>query len=121
MNRVILSGLIATDIDLKTNKVPMARFNLAVKGTKDTNFIPILAWNQTAEVIKQYCTKGSKLLVEGRIQTSEYEGKKYTEIVADRIEFLDTKKETPKEPKETLPKFEYGKQMEIKDDDLPWN
>lgn len=119
MNRVILSGNIATDIDLKTNKVPVAKFNLAVKKTNGTDFIPIVAWNQTAEVINQYCSKGSKLLVEGRIQTDEYENKKYTEIVADRVEFLD-KKETPKEPKETLPKFEYGKQMEIKDEDLPW-
>lgn len=121
MNKVILSGIISNNIESKGSTTPMAKFNLAVKRTNGTDFVPIVAWNQTAEHITEYCEKGSRLLVEGRLQVNEYEKdgqKKYsTEVIADRVEFL-SKKET--KPKETMPKFEYGKQMEIKDEDLPW-
>ena len=130
MNRIILSGNISTDIDFRTTNggAPVSKFNLAVSRMKDgTDFIPIVTWNQLAENVNNYCSKGSKVLVEGRLQTSSYEKdgvKRYsTDVVADRVEFL-----TKKENKETNPfedmsirtDFDTGNQIEINSDDLPF-
>lgn len=124
MNKVVLSGNISTDIDLRqtTSGAPVAKFNLAVSRIKDgTDFIPIVVWNQQAENLKEYCEKGSKILLEGKMQVRDYEKdgqKKYvTEVVADRVEFLGAKKN----PYEKLSvKTEVKDQLQIKDEDLPW-
>ena len=99
MNKVILNGFISTDIEFSTTSggTPFARFNLGVKRIKDgIDFIPIIVWNQVAENVNNYCEKGSKILVEGRIQTGSYEKdgvKKYTtDVSAERVEFLEKKK-----------------------------
>lgn len=125
MNKVILSGNISTDINFKTtnNGAPVARFNLAVNRKEETDFIPITVWNQTAENVNEYCEKGSKLLVEGRLQIRDYEvdgQKKYsTEVVADRVEFMSSKK-NPYKDMSIKTEFEIGKQLEITDDDMPF-
>lgn len=124
MNRVILTGNVATDIELKNSSIPMAKFNIAVKRAKDgTDFIPVIVWNQLAENVNEYCNKGSKILVEGRLQVSEYEQKKFTEVIADRVEFLSKveKKEDPIKNISAKTEFEFGKQLEIEDSDYPWN
>lgn len=63
-------------------------------GTYDADFIPVVAWRQTADYVSRYMHKGSKVAVEGRIQTRTYDAKdgtkRYvTEIQADRVEGLD--------------------------------
>ena len=125
MNKVILSGNISNDIDLKQTSggTPVARFNMAVNRAKEgVDFIPIVVWNQLAENIKEYCSKGTHILVEGRIQISDYEKdgqKRYsTEVVADRVEW--TKKENPYKDMNVKTEFDVGKQLEITDADLPW-
>lgn len=137
MNRVILSGNISSDIDLRTTNggSPVAKFSLAVSRQKDgTDFIPIIVWNQQAENAKEYCAKGSKILVEGRMQNREYEkdGLKchITEVVADRIEYLSKAKKEPQEANEaqnnpfdafsTKTESTIGTQIKITDDDLPF-
>ena len=103
MNKVILIGNITKDIELKTtqsNKL-FCTFTVAVskRGKKDeTNFINCQAWEKTAELLGQYCAKGSKVAVSGRIQVRNYdnsEGKKVyvTEVVVDEVMFLSQKKE----------------------------
>jgi len=57
------------------------------------DFLPIVTWNATAEACGKYLTKGSPVLVEGRIQTRSYDAKdgtkRYvTEIVASEVRFL---------------------------------
>lgn len=121
MNKVILSGNVSTDIDFKQTNggTPVAKFNIAVNRAKDgTDFVPIVAWNQMAENVNQYCKKGSKILIEGRMQVNEYEQKKYTEVVADKVEFLSKAKED--NPYKDMSIRTVGKQMEIEDEDLPW-
>lgn len=63
-----------------------------------TEWIPIVAWRGLAEIIEKYTHKGSKLYVEGRFTSRQYEakdgGKRYaTDIVAENIELLDSRKE----------------------------
>lgn len=137
MNRVILCGNISSDIDLRTTNSgsPVAKFGLAVNRIKDgVDFIPIIVWNQQAENTKQFCSKGSKILVEGRMQNREYEkdGLKchVTEVIADRIEYLSRAKKEAEEPKkeEINPfadfgehvKTEMSEQIQITDADLPF-
>ena len=79
-----------------------AKFTLAIDrrksadGNQQADFIQCVAWEKTAEVISQYCTKGKKIAVEGRIQTRSYDGndgnKRYvTEVVVQSMEFCDSK------------------------------
>ena len=78
-----------------------AKFTLAIDrrksadGNQQADFIQCVAWEKTAEVISQYCTKGKKIAVEGRIQTRSYEkdGRKtyVTEVVVQSMEFCDSK------------------------------
>ena len=76
----------------------------AKDGTQKADFINLVAWERTAEFAEQYLSKGQRILVEGRIQTSSYEKdgeKRYaTDVNVDRIEFADGKK---KEQEEEIP------------------
>lgn len=63
---------------------------------KEADFIPCVAWGKTAETIGNYLTKGSKILLEGRINTGSYTAKdgtkKYTtDVLLDRFEFVDSR------------------------------
>ena len=112
MNKVILSGRIAKDLELKytaTNNTAVVTFNLAVRKNKtDADFIQIVAFGKTAELLNQYCKKGSSINVIGYIRTRNYDdkdGKKIyvTEIVAEDIEFASYNKQEQTEQKDELP------------------
>ena len=79
-----------------------ASFTLAIDrrrsgdGNQQADFIQCVAWEKIAEIISQYCTKGKKIAVEGRIQTHSYDAndgtKRYvTEVVVNSMEFCDSK------------------------------
>lgn len=100
LNRAIVQGRLGADPELKytANDIPVCSFRIAVSrpqsrdGEQGTDWISIVAWRQTAEFISRYFTKGSMILVEGRLQVREYiahDGSKRnsTEIVADRAHF----------------------------------
>ena len=101
MNCVILCGRTTTDIDLRTTTSgkSVTSFALAVDrpGTNDkTDFIPIVAWEKTAEFLNKYISKGRKIIVEGFLSTRKYEDKNGNsrvayEVVANRVEFADGK------------------------------
>ena len=102
MNEVILSGNLATDVELRTTQSgkSVAQFRLAVKrwGKKDeADFIPIVCWDKTAENCAKYLKKGSSAIVSGAIQTRTYEkdgSKRYiTEVVAREVEFTGSRQE----------------------------
>ncbi len=103
MNRVTLTGNITKDLELRNmgDGKAVTKFSLAVKRNNEiTDFIGCTAFGQTAELLKKSVGKGSKILVEGRIQTGSYtnaEGKNVytTDVIVERIEFLDSKKATP--------------------------
>lgn len=63
-----------------------------------TQWHRIVAWNKLAEIVRDYCRKGSKVYVEGEIETRSYdkdsETKYVTEIIAQQLQLLDSKKDT---------------------------
>ena len=103
MNIWVGIGRLTRDPDVKYTQSgkAVARFNLAIDrrrsadAEKQTDFIPCVAWEKTAEVIAQYVSKGQKIAVEGRIQTRNYDkdGRKVyvTEVIVQSMEFCDSK------------------------------
>ena len=70
-------------------------------GNKEADFINIVAWNKKAELIHQYVTKGDLIGVFGRLQVRTYQNERgenryVTEVVADEVEFLNSKKSEEK-------------------------
>lgn len=99
MNKAILTGRFTDEPKMSdtTNGKKVARFTLAVDRAKEgADFISCVAWDKYAEFAQKYCHKGVKYLVEGHIQTGSYDGKNgkvyTTDVVCDRIEFLEKKK-----------------------------
>ena len=100
MNLTILTGNIATDIELRqVGDTVVTSINLAVRDNfkKDTtHFIRVEAWGKTAELLNQYCSKGSKIGVEGSLKVDKFKDKEgnnreVTKVNASRVEFLDSK------------------------------
>lgn len=113
MNNVTFVGRISNDISTFYSKDedPVARsiFNFAVpdmsmKKDKDENYpcdyFRIVTFGKTAENIEKYCSKGTKLLITGRVKNNNYEKDGVmvygTEIIADYVEFLETRKTSSK-------------------------
>ena len=100
MNKVILIGNLANDPESRTTQSGVAQcsFRIAVQrrfkganGERETDFLPVVCWRQTAEFAQRYLAKGRKVAVEGSIQTRSYDAqdgsKRYvTEIIADSVE-----------------------------------
>ena len=107
MNKTISVGNLTDDpkvYQTATGK-KYARFNLALNRMNGGADYPrYIAWEKKAEIVEKWCHKGSKILVEGHLQTGNYEsdnGKVYTtDIVCDNIEFLDRKPKDEGQPKE---------------------
>lgn len=103
MNKVVLIGRLTKDPELKYTPgtgTAVATFTLAIDrrtskdGQREADFINIVAWNKTAELVANYMSKGRLLGVSGRIQTRSYDAKdgtkRYvTEVVAEEVQFLD--------------------------------
>ena len=108
MNRIILLGRLVKDPEVRVTPTDrtVCTFTLAVdrpftakNGQREADFINIVTWNKTAELCGNSLTKGQRALVEGRLQIRSYEGsdgqKRWvTEVIADRIEFIERKEKT---------------------------
>jgi single-strand DNA-binding protein len=111
VNKVILIGNLGKDPEIKytPSGVPVAKFSLATNERyKDksgewqdrTEWHNIVAWQRLAEIVGDYVKKGSKIYVEGRLQTSSWEDKqsgekKYrTEVIAQDLVLLDRRGDT---------------------------
>ena len=103
MNKVFLSGRLTRDPEVKYSQsnTAFARVGIAVdrafSKNKEVDFFNLVAFGKTAEFLGKWFSKGSKLLAEGRLQTSKYKDKEgnertSTEIVVDNVEFADSKK-----------------------------
>ena len=101
MNKIILSGNLVRNLDLKNTKdnKPVLETVIAVKRdfTDESDFITIQVWNKLAENLSKYCGKGSKILIEGEIRVTSYKNKEdktiyKTYVLVNSIEFLDSKK-----------------------------
>lgn len=103
MNVAALTGRLTADPELKhtPNGIAVTSFCVAVnRRTKDrqADFIDVVAWRQTAELICKYFRRGQMIAVKGSIQTRNYtdrDGKKRsaTEVLAENAEFCESKKE----------------------------
>jgi single-strand DNA-binding protein len=135
MNKVIISGNITKDLELRSTSdgKHFVQFGIAInEGTKDkpiTNFFNCNAWEHNADFITKYFEKGRKILIEGTLRTSKYkndEGKEITNtyILVNHSEFCDSKKEAKEEnTSEELndyKAFENPDQVVFEDDDLPF-
>ena len=83
MNKVFLSGNLTRDVEVRYTQTgkAYARTGIAVKRpfSKDAvDFFNLTAWDKTAEFMGKWFAKGSRVLLDGRIQTSSYEDKKLT-------------------------------------------
>ena len=107
LNNVTIMGRITKDIELRrTNDgTPVASFTVACErdfkgknGEKETDFIDVVAWKNTAEFVDKYFAKGRMAVVSGRLQIRTWKDKdgnnrRTAEVVADNVYFGDSKKD----------------------------
>lgn len=136
-NSTILTGRITKDLELKqAGQTQVTNFSLAVDNPfkrDDTSFFDIAAFGKTAQLLTDYCGKGSKILIEGnlkqdRFQDKEGNNRSVVRVIANRIEFLEPKnnnqqKNQPQQqgqaPAGNNP-FANDNNANIDDDDLPF-
>lgn len=141
MNKVVLVGRLTKDPELRTTATGTAVCNFTVAcdrrfvkqgEERQADFINCIAWRQTGEFVNKYFSKGTRIALEGSIQTRSWddnEGKKRyaTEVMVDNVEFAQSKNEsdgsysqpaqpsTPKTPSGDIDGF-----MPVDDEDLPF-
>ena len=108
LNRIIIMGRLVRDPELRTTQtgISVTSFTMAVdrdfknKDTneKNTDFIDVVAWRQTAEFVCKYMTKGRMAVVEGRLQIRDWKdrdgnNRRSAEVVADNVYFGDSKRD----------------------------
>ena len=126
-NTSVLTGTLAVNRTFKNQN-----------GEREADFINIVAWRQTAEIIAKYCGKGSQIGIVGRIQTRNYENQQgqrvyVTEVVAEHVDLLDSKNDNQQgqsngynqQPQQNGymqqgNSFGNSNPMDISDDDLPF-
>ena len=107
MNRAVLVGRIVRDPELRktTSGMSVVSFTLAIDNRvrqgaeRTTSFIPVTAWNQTADNIAKYVHKGMLLGVDGRLNQRSYtnnENRKFSvvEVIADTVTFLEKRQDS---------------------------
>lgn len=155
MNRVLLVGRLTRDPEIRTfaNGNLVANFTIAVnrpfknkEGVVEADFIPVQVGGKQVESIQKYVFKGHQVGVEGRLQIRSYDAqdgtKRFvTEVVADRVEFLQPKGAAPvnayvdntstvymDNPSPEMgvdissedPYKDFGSEVALSDDDLPF-
>lgn len=150
MNNVSLVGRLTRDPELRTISTGSATcsFSIAVNrqftnanGERETDFINCVVWGRQAENLVKYCTKGSLIAVQGRIQTRNYDGQDgrriyVTEVAVQNVSFLGSRNNTGssfdegyanvnQSPIETTdisedPFKDFGSEVILSDDDLPF-
>lgn len=108
MNKIILMGRLTKDPEVRytqTSNAMVTSFTLAVNRRfvtqgqeRQADFLPIVAWNKTAEFVAKYFKKGQQVAVIGRVETRIYDDaqgqRRYvTEVIAEEVYFADSKRE----------------------------
>ncbi len=107
LNKVLLIGNLGKDPEMKymPSGTPMTTFSVAVSRSRrtpegenkdETEWFRIVAWEKLAETCNEYLRKGSKVYIEGRLQTREYQGqdgqtRQSVEVIANEMLMLDSK------------------------------
>ena len=111
LNKCFLLGRLTKDPEIRRTNggTAVTSFTLAVdrdfktNGEKETDFIEVVAWRNTAEFVSKYFSKGRMAIVEGRLQIRDWTDKngnkrRTAEVVADNVYFGDSKRENTEEP-----------------------
>ena len=133
MNKVLIIGNLGSDPEMRymPSGDPVTSFSVATNRryrTRDgeqrdeTEWFRVNAWGKLAEITNQYLTKGSKVYVEGRLQSRSWQGQDgqtrfSNEIRAQEIQFLDPRGQTSGDPGGHDGAPPVGPDDE---DDLPW-
>ncbi|MDD3285332.1 MAG: single-stranded DNA-binding protein [Patescibacteria group bacterium] len=145
LNKAMIIGNLTRDPEVRTTPSGqnVASFSVATSLTwtdnsgqqqKKTEFHNIVAWRKLAEICGQYLKKGSKIYIEGRLQTTDWTGndgvKKYrTEIVAENMIMLDragnsenfgSSSAAPRRQEEELPTINADEEEEIRVENIPF-
>ena len=129
-NIVVVQGRMVRDPELRRTAggTAVCSFTLACErdfkddqGKKETDFLDVVAWRQTAEFVAKYFRKGRMVLVRGRLQLRDWTDKdgnkrRNAEILADKAYFCDTNRETPQE----LPAQGFAELVDEEDGELPF-
>ena len=114
------------------NNTAVAKFSLAVdrrikkEGEQAADFISCVAFGKTAEFLEKYGKKGTKFLIEGRIQTGSYTNKDNnkvytTDVVVENVEFAESKKSENGNPEPQPDDDGFMNIPDGMDEDLPFN
>lgn len=138
MNKVIVTGRLGRDVELSTapqSGKSVTTITLAVQdrfNREQTDWFDVVLWDKLAELAGQYLRKGSKILVEGRLKTRSWDNKEgqkvyKTEIIAENIEFLDSKSDSNQQgqsqgqsQQQSSPFASNEQVMDLSDDNLPF-
>ncbi len=107
LNHITIMGRLTKDVELRRtgSGVAVASFTIAcdrdfgTNGEKETDFVEVVCWRNTAEFVSKYFSKGRMAVVSGRLQIRKWEDKNgnkrnTAEIVADNVYFGDSKSDT---------------------------
>lgn len=111
LNKVMIIGRLGKDPEMRftPNGSPVTNFTVAAgrqwkdpngENREETEWFSVVVWNKLAEICNQYLTKGSRVYIEGRLQTRSWDDqqtgeKKYrTEVVASDMIILDSRNES---------------------------
>ena len=108
LNRIVLMGRLTRDPELRRTQsgTAVTSFSLAVErdyksqsGEKETDFIEVVAWKGTAEIVSKYFSKGRMAVISGRLQIHDWTDKdgnkrRSAEVLADSVYFGDSKKDS---------------------------
>lgn len=141
MNAISITGRLTKDIELKSTQssLSVCTFTVAVQRphTKETtDFIPCVAWRQSAEFLAKYARKGSRVGITGTLTSRVYDDGKtkrtFYEVSAEAVELLESRAEsqTGKYANDAIktkhaqssPEFEreMADMRDLSDDDLPF-
>ena len=135
INNVSIVGRITHDLELRKTSTDksVCEFSVAVNriGQDTTDFITCQVWNKQADNLVKYCEKGCLIGIEGCLRIDQYKDKENktrtkTYVLANKVSFLQTKKQEAKQEENEKPKEEkdlfkeFGEEVVIDEKDLPF-
>jgi len=106
-NKVTLIGNLTRDVELRSTQggTAIAKFGMAInrkfkqeggEAKEETCFVDLTAWGRQAELINQYCSKGSPLFIDGRLEFSTWESKEGEKrsklaVIVENFQLIDQK------------------------------
>lgn len=133
VNKVIILGNVGQDPEIREGNFMVAALSIATsrkwrdkagETQSETEWHSVSAFGRLAEIISQYVRKGDPIYVEGRLRTRKYEkdgAERYvTEIIAEQIQLLRSKKDNDENPAQAKPAAQRRAPEPAYDSDVPF-